>query len=123
MPILTTPTKRSFSVAVACDDEHWQLRLSGPVDLASGADLLDMADIMATFRVADTDIDLSDVSFINTAGLQAVEEVCQRIERNGGSARTSHDSEAVSFLRSQDTTWRNDNDIPTGAVGWPTHGR
>lgn len=112
MPILTSPTNRSFSMAVACDHGHWQLRLSGPVDLASGADLLDMADIMATFRVVDTDIDLSDVSFISTAGLQAVEEVCQRIERTGGSARTSHDSEAVSCLRSQDTLWRNDHDKP-----------
>lgn len=111
-----TVADRRFTMTVACDHNRWQLRLAGPVDSASGADLLDMADVMATLRVPDTDIDLSEVSFINTAGLRAVEEACEQIERTGGSARTTHESEAVSRLRSHEPIREHDHPKPKGAA-------
>lgn len=62
MPTANALTDRPFNMTIACVHDRRQLRLSGPVDLASGANLLDMADVMATFRVTDTEINLSEVS-------------------------------------------------------------
>jgi anti-anti-sigma factor len=72
--------------------------VGGELDLRSGEDLVRAADVLAAAGVAHVDLDLGDVSFLDTAGWHAVAEARRRVKGAGVICELVRTSPAVDRL-------------------------
>jgi len=72
-----------IEITIVCVGSRWQLVVEGEVDLRTGRDIADVAAALARAGVAAADIDLSAVSFVDTAGWRAVGAARAALEASG----------------------------------------
>lgn len=92
---MLAPTRSQFDMTVVWNGSRWRIIVRGELDLRSGDELADVAGVLAAAEVVDLDIDLADVSFIDTAGWAAVATARHRIEATGGTTAVATVSPAV----------------------------
>jgi len=80
---LHSPTR----IAVVAAASRWDLVVTGELDLASGQELVDVARVLASYRVPAAELDLGGVVFVDSAGLQAVDEALAVLAAAGTLAR------------------------------------
>jgi len=95
--ITQVPTAGS-QVSVLATASHWDLVVEGDLDLCSGRDLVGVAEVLASYRVAVADIDLSGVDFVDPAGWHCVEDATAVLSAAGTESKVRHPSEAVQRL-------------------------
>jgi anti-anti-sigma factor len=74
-------------ISVDCSEDLWTLRISGGLDLSSGRQLSDLGEVLAAGGTRRVALDLSDLDFVDTAGLQAVARTCGLVRDAGGDVR------------------------------------
>jgi anti-anti-sigma factor len=92
---MLAPTRQLLDITVVCSGSRRRIILGGELDLDSGRALVDVAVVLAAAGVAGVDIDLTEVSFIDTAGWEAVGEARRRIAAGGGASTVVAVSPAV----------------------------
>ncbi len=85
-------------VSVGATASHWDLVVEGDLDLSSGRELLEVATVLASYRVAVADIDLSEVGFVDPAGWRCVEDAIAVLTAAGTSSALRRPSGAVQRL-------------------------
>jgi anti-anti-sigma factor len=91
-------TLRLLDITVKRDGAVWEIRVAGELDTASGAELVSTIAAVVGATPGVVDIDLSDVTFADTAGWRAVHEARQLIIDSGGTPRVVAMSPAVERL-------------------------
>jgi anti-anti-sigma factor len=71
-------------ISVDCSVDLWTLKVTGELDLASGRQLSDLGDVLASSGTRTVALDLSGLDFVDTAGLQAVARTCGAVRAAGG---------------------------------------
>lgn len=74
------------------------IRVRGEVDLLAAPDLRAATALVAELGCRDVTLDLSDVSFLDCAGLDALESCRDRLEASGGRLRLGRTSSSVRRL-------------------------
>lgn len=92
------PNRPPLDVAAVCIQSRWRLVVSGELDVDSGRLLVDAATVLAEARVAQADLDLAGVEFIDRGGWRAVGEACRRITDAGGTSCVTAASPCVRRL-------------------------
>ncbi|MST33491.1 hypothetical protein GHK86_12265 [Acidimicrobiaceae bacterium USS-CC1] len=92
---LHSPTR----IAVVAAASRWDLVVTGELDLASGQELVDVARVLASYRVPAAELDLEGVAFVDSAGLQAVDEALAVLAAAGTLTRVRRSGEAVERFR------------------------
>jgi anti-anti-sigma factor len=77
--------------------DHWVIRLTGEVDVASTAQLRLLAEALA-LSDGDVDFDLSRVSFIDSSGWVEIRKVTGKVETGDRRVRIVNPSRAVRRL-------------------------
>jgi anti-anti-sigma factor len=95
---MRTASRSPLDLTVVCIGARWRVLVRGELDLRSGAELLGVADVLAAARVSRVDLDLTGVTFVDTAGWHSVVAAQQRIEQSGAVAEVSRRSPAVERL-------------------------
>jgi anti-anti-sigma factor len=83
---MSVANQSPVDMTVVCIGSRWRIVVRGELDLATGGHLLRVGQVLASARVIGADIDLADVSFIDTAGWRAVEATRQAILDAGGTS-------------------------------------
>ena len=79
---LDDPT--SFDVQATCSPTGWVVTVRGDVDAVTAPRLADLLlDVLSRPGTADVDLDLREVTFLDSAGLTAVVTAHQEAERSG----------------------------------------
>jgi anti-anti-sigma factor len=78
-----------------------QILVTGELDTASGGELVAAAASIVATDPGQVDIDLSGVTFADTAGWRAVQAACRRVTDTGGTASVVATSRAVDYLVSK----------------------
>ena len=86
-------------VSVVATASHWDLVVEGDLDLSSGRDLVEVATVLASYRVPVADLDLSGVSFVDPGGWRCVEDATRVLATAGTLTGVRRQSEAVQRLR------------------------
>jgi anti-anti-sigma factor len=95
---MLTTTRSLLDITVRRTRGAWQILVAGELDAASGADLQGAtADVIAAAPEV-VDIDLTGVTFVDTAGWRSVHEARQQIIDAGGMPRIVAMSPAVEQL-------------------------
>ena len=87
------------AVSVVVDASHWDLVVEGDLDLCSGRQLVEVAALLASYRVPVAEIDLHAVDFVDPAGWRCVEEATRVLSSAGTLTTLRRPSEAVEHLR------------------------
>jgi anti-anti-sigma factor len=72
--------------------------VAGELDTATGGELVAAAASVAAAEPVHVDIDLSGVTFTDTAGWRAVQAACRQVTDTGGTASVMAMSPAVAYL-------------------------
>jgi anti-sigma B factor antagonist len=81
MPVATRPL---FDLTVVSTGPRWRVAIRGELDLASGQDLKDVVEVLLAANGVRIDIDLAGVTFIDTAGWEAVAVARRLVTDTGG---------------------------------------
>lgn len=60
-----------FGIYVSCWGERWNVRVSGELDAAGAAAVIDVAEVLAARRAPAVDLDFSEVTAIDASGWRA----------------------------------------------------
>ena len=74
------------------------LSVAGELDTATGGELVAAAASVAAADPVHVDIDLSGVTFTDTAGWRAIQSACRQVTDTGGTASVVAMSPAVTYL-------------------------
>ena len=99
MTMTANPPESSTRIAVVADASRWELAVDGELDLHSGPELVDVAMILASYRVPVVELDLRGVGFVDIAGWRAVEESLDILATAGTVATVRRCSEPVQRFR------------------------
>jgi anti-anti-sigma factor len=83
---MIAPPGPLIEMTVVCDRSGWRILVRGELDLSSGQELLHVVTTLAAARMPVVTLDLAGVTFIDTAGWDAVLAARQAIEAAGGVA-------------------------------------
>ncbi len=78
-----SPTCEAFHIAVDCAGDRWTLGVSGSLDIATGRQLIELGKVLGNGCPRSVSVDLSEIDFVDTAGLHAVSKTCALV-RDGG---------------------------------------
>ena len=95
MPTSTTPL---VHIAVATSGTTSEVVVGGELDLWSGRELRDVAAALASCRPPIVEVDLAGVSFVDTAGWQALGSSLDLLVESGSVAAVVRRSPAVDRL-------------------------
>lgn len=88
----------SVSVTAACVGSWWRIHVRGELDAAGADRLKGVAAVLADAGAPGADIDLSEVTFIDTSGWQAVSDARARLQAAGTASRVDGASPVVTRL-------------------------
>jgi anti-anti-sigma factor len=93
---MLAPTRPLLQITIVSSGSRWRLILRGELGLGSGRDLTDAAATLAATGIAAVDLDLAAVTFMDSAGWEAVDSARAQIAAAGGTAELVAISPVVS---------------------------
>jgi anti-sigma B factor antagonist len=90
-----TDLPQDFDVTIVQVDGHTKVRLTGDIDLATATDLRQRLDPVIAAGTGDVDLDLSDVTFLDSSGLVALLHVRQALHDTRQRLRVRNPSKPV----------------------------
>ena len=87
-----------FHFTIACHEGRWTVYPSGDFDLARRSAIANLAEVLVSCQLSDITLDLSQVTFIDTAGYECIYRAVATIEASGAEARVVNPSPAVTRL-------------------------
>ena len=87
-----------FHFTISCNEGSWTVYLSGDFDLARRSAIVNLAEVLVECQLPDVTLDLSQVTFIDTAGYECIYRAAAIIEASGSVARVVNPSPAVTRL-------------------------
>ncbi len=95
---MPTPMTPPVHIAVATSGTTSEVVVDGELDLCAGRDLRDAAAALASCRPPIVEVDLAGVSFVDTAGWQALGSSLDLLAESGSVVSVVHRSPAVDRL-------------------------
>jgi len=91
-------TRRPFHFTIACNEGRWTVYPCGDLDLARRGAIANLAEVLVECQLPDITLDLSQVTFIDTAGYECIHRAVAVIEASGAVTRVVNPSPAVTRL-------------------------
>ncbi|MHB1928436.1 MAG: STAS domain-containing protein [Acidimicrobiales bacterium] len=98
MTTTTAPLPPLVQIVVTASGTTCEVVVAGELDLGTGSELVDVAAVLASYRVPVVELDLAGVSFIDTAGWRAVERSLDVLAEVGSVAAVVRRSARVDHL-------------------------
>jgi anti-anti-sigma factor len=92
---MLAPPRPLIDMTVVWNGFRWRIVVRGELDLRSGQELMDVVGVLASGDLVVVDIDLADVTFIDSAGWEAVTTARRLIEATGGACAVAAAGPAV----------------------------
>lgn len=87
-----------FHYTIACRGDRWRVYLSGEFDLARQEEMVTLASAFGGPEVSDLTIDLTNVTFIDSAGYETIRRAAATIRAGGAQVRLVNASQPVRRL-------------------------
>ncbi|MCL2396151.1 MAG: STAS domain-containing protein [Acidimicrobiaceae bacterium] len=89
------PGDLGFGIYVSCWGDRWRVQVSGKVDAAGAAAVLDVAEVLAAREAPAVDLDFSEVTAIDAKGWRAALYAQSLLAASGGGCRLISPASAV----------------------------
>ena len=86
---------QEFGVSILQFDGHTKVRVTGDIDLATATELRQRLDFVLAAGTGDVDLDLSEVTFLDSTGLVALLDARQALHDNHQQLRVRNPSRPV----------------------------
>jgi len=90
-----TDLPQEFGVSIVQVDGHVKVRVTGDIDLATAPELRQRLDFVLAAGTGDVDLDLSEVTFLDSTGLVAMLDVRRALHDNRQRLRVRSPSKRV----------------------------